>query len=100
LSVHKLRFIYKFGNMKALSADTTPEAQRKHYELMRRLTPTKRLALALELTHATRQLIISDLHHRFPDAGDEEIKRRFIARVLPREDVIRVYAFDPQEEGY
>jgi hypothetical protein len=92
--------VSKLDNMKALSADTTPEAQRKHYELMRRLTPTKRLALAFELTNATRQLIVSDLHHRFPDAGAEEIKRRFIARVLPREDVIRVYAFDPQEEGY
>jgi hypothetical protein len=92
--------VSKVDNMKALSADTTPEAQCKHYELMRRLTPTKRLALAFELTNATRQLIFSDLHHRFPDAGAEEIKRRFIARVLPREDVIRVYAFDPQEEGY
>jgi hypothetical protein len=86
--------------MKALSADTTPEAQRMHYELMRWLTPTKRLGLAFELTHATRQLIVSDLRHRFPDASDDEIRRRFIARVLPREDVIRVYAFDPQEEGY
>jgi hypothetical protein len=86
--------------MKALSPDTTREAQRKHYELMRRLPPAKRLFLAFELTHATRQLIISDLRHRFPDGGDDEIRRRFIARVLPREDVIRVYAFDPHEEGY
>jgi hypothetical protein len=92
--------IGRFADMKALSRDTTPKTQLKHYELMRRLPPSKRLALAFELTHATRQLILSDLHHRFPDAGEDEIRRRFIARVLPREDVIRVYAFDPQEEGY
>lgn len=41
-----------------------------------------------------------NLRHRFPHADDTEIKRCFIARVLPREDVIRAYGFDPQAEGY
>lgn len=86
--------------MKPLSADTTPEAQQMHYERMRRLSASKRLALAFELTEAVRKLILADLHQRFPQANDEELRRRFIARVLPRADVIRVYSFDPQEEGY
>ncbi len=67
---------------------------------MMRCIPPKRLALAFELTEAVRKLILADLHQRFPQAGDGEIRRRFIARVLPRADVIRVYGFDPQEEGY
>jgi hypothetical protein len=86
--------------MKPASADTTVEAQRKHYELMRRLTPTERLALAFELTDTCRKLILADLKHRFPQANEEEIRRRFIARVLPRADVIRVYGFDPRAEGF
>ena len=86
--------------MKPLSPDTTIDAQRKHYELMRRLTPTQRLALAFELTDATRNLILADLHHRFPRADNIEIRRRFIARVLPREDVIRAYGFDPRADGF
>ena len=86
--------------MKPLSPDTTNEAQRVHFELMRRLPGWKRLALAFDLTQATRQLVLADIHHHFVGASDEEIRRRFIARVLPRDDVIRAYGFDPKKEGY
>ena len=86
--------------MKPLSPDTTAEAQRKHYELMRQLSPEQKLSMAFALTDATRKLVLADLHYRFPDADEEEIKRRFIARVLSREDVIRAYGFDPKAEGF
>ena len=86
--------------MKPLSPDTTPDAQRKHYELMGRLLPEQKLSMAFALTDTMRQLVLADLHHRFPEANDEEIRRRFIARVLPRETVIRAYGFDPKEEGF
>ncbi len=86
--------------MKPLSPDTTPEIQSKHYELMRRLAPEQRLFMAFALTNATRKLILADLKHRFPQADDHELRRRFIARVLPREDVIRAYGFDPKAEGF
>ena len=85
--------------MKPLSPDTTIAAQQMHFEMMRRLPDWKRLALALELTEATRQLVLADILHRFPGASDAEVRRRFIARVLPREDVIRAYGFDPRQEG-
>ena len=86
--------------MKPLSPDTTPDAQRKQVELMRRLSPSQKLALAFALTDTMRDLILADLRQRFPQADETEIRRRFIARVLPREDVIRAYGFDPRTEGY
>ena len=86
--------------MEPLSPDTTPEVQHKHYELMRQLSPEQKLSMAFALTDATRKLVLADLHHRFPDADETEIKRRFISRVLPREDVIRAYGFDPKAEGF
>ncbi|MDQ1636717.1 MAG: hypothetical protein QOF62_56 [Pyrinomonadaceae bacterium] len=86
--------------MKPLSPDTSPEAQEMHFALMRRLPDWKRLALAFELTQATRQLVLADIRARFTESGEDEIRRRFIARVLSREDVIRAYGFDPREEGY
>jgi hypothetical protein len=48
--------------MKPLSPDTTDEAQRKHYDLMRSLPPERRLALAYELRmlRATSSLRIFD----------------------------------------
>lgn len=85
--------------MKPLSRDTSPAAQRKHYELMRRLSPEKRLSMAFALTDAARNLILADIHHRFPYADKNEITRRFIVRVLARDDVIRAYGFDPNAEG-
>ncbi|HEV8429326.1 MAG TPA: hypothetical protein VGQ41_15600 [Pyrinomonadaceae bacterium] len=63
--------------MKPLSPDTTVEAQRKHYELMRRLSPEQKLSLAFALTDATRQLILADLQHRFPQA-DAEATRYYL----------------------
>jgi hypothetical protein len=86
--------------MKPLSPDTTPEAQRKHYELMRQLSPEQKLSMAFALTDATRELVLADLLYRFPNADEEEIKRRFIARVLSRKDVIRAYGFDPKADGF
>ena len=86
--------------MKPLSSDTSPDAQSMQFELMRRLSPSQKLALAFELTDTMRNLVLADLRHRFPDANPAEIRRRFIARVLSREDVIRAYGFDPQSEGY
>ena len=86
--------------MKPLSPDTTPEAQRKQFELMRRLSESQKLALAFSLTDTMRDLVMADIRQRFPQADETEIRRRFIARVLPREDVIRAYGFDPRAEGY
>jgi len=86
--------------MKPLSPDTSLQIQRKHYELMRQLSPEQKLSMAFALTDATRQMVFADLKHRFPHAGEDEIRRRFIARVLPRQDVIRVYGFDPKTEGF
>jgi hypothetical protein len=86
--------------MRPLSSDTTRDAQRKHYELMRQLSPEQRLSMAFALTDATRQFVLADLRHRYPQADAEELKRRFIARVLPRQDVIRAYGFDPKMEGF
>lgn len=80
--------------------DTTSDVQQIHFELMRRLPGWKRLMLAFELTQALRELTLADIRHRFPGASDEEVRRRFIARVLPRNDVIRAYGFDPREENY
>ncbi|HEV7683843.1 MAG TPA: hypothetical protein VGO68_17065, partial [Pyrinomonadaceae bacterium] len=66
--------------MKPLSLDTTPEAQQMHFELMRRLPGWRRLTLAFDLTQAMRELVLTDIRRRHPDASDAEIRRRFIAR--------------------
>ena len=86
--------------MKPLSADTSPEAQLKQYELMRRLSPAQRLKLAFDLTEVTRALIMADLQYRNPDANEATLRRKFIARVLSREEVIHVFGFEPDTEDH
>jgi hypothetical protein len=86
--------------MKSLSPDTTPEAQQVLFELNGRLPVYKRLALTCELIQAGRMLMLADLRRRFPQAGEEELRRRLIARLLTRDEVILAYGFDPQNEGY
>jgi hypothetical protein len=86
--------------MKTSSQDTTFEAEQKQFELVRNLSHAKRAELAVSLTNTLRRLIVADLKLRFPTAHNDEIRRRFIARVLTRADVIRAYGFDPEEEGY
>jgi hypothetical protein len=87
-----------FQFMKQPLSDTSPHAQRMHYPLMRRIPAARRLALAFELTEAGRKLILANLESRFPHASPGEIRRRSIARVLPRADVIRAFGFDPRDE--
>jgi hypothetical protein len=86
--------------MKPLSPDTSPEAQQVQFELLRRTPVWKRLALTCELIQASRKLMLSDLRRRYPQASEDELRRRFIARLLTRAEVIRAYRFDPEEEAH
>jgi hypothetical protein len=81
-------------------SDTAPEAQKVRFEMMRKLPVWKRLALTCELIQATRLLMLADLRRRFPQAGEEELRRRLIARLLTRDEVVAAYGFDPEKEGY
>jgi len=86
--------------MKEALSDTPPEVRRKRVELIRNLSAADRFQLAIDLTNTVRHLVLADIKHRFPTASDEEIRRRFIARVLSRDEVISTYGFDPDQETY
>lgn len=86
--------------MQPLSSDTSPEAQRVFLELLRNAPPGEKLRRAFDLVQMLRQLVLSDLRRRFPQDSEDELHRRLIARLLPRDDVIRAYGFDPRAEGY
>jgi hypothetical protein len=83
--------------MKHPLRDTSLEMQLKQIEMARSLSPERRLTLALELTNTVREMIVADLRFRFPHESESQRRRRFIARVLPREDVMRAFGFDPHE---
>lgn len=80
--------------------DTTPEAERVLIELTRQAPPWKRAEQLSNLIYAHRVLILADLRRRYPGAGEDELRKRMAARLLPREDVIRLFGWDPEKEGY
>ena len=86
--------------MKTLSSDTSPDAQRVHFELLRGASAGEKLRLTCDLIQTLRSLVLSDLCRRFPEASEAELRRRLISRLLSPEDVIRAYGFDPKAEGY
>jgi hypothetical protein len=85
--------------MQSLSLDTTPEMQHKLFEMLRNIPASKKLCLTFELTQSIRLLVLAGLCRRFPTASDAELKRQLICRLLPREQVIKAYGFDPHSES-
>ena len=86
--------------MRPLSPDTTAEAQQVQFELLKCMPAWKRLALTCDLIQAARKLMLADLRRRFPHASEVELRRRLIARMLTRDEVMSAYGFDPEESGY
>jgi hypothetical protein len=86
--------------MKTLSRDTSPEAEAVLLELLRQAPVWKRLQMVDQMHETLRLLTIADLRRCYPNADEDEIKRRLAARLLSRADVIAAYGWDPQLEGY
>ena len=86
--------------MKTLSEDTTPEAEAVLLSLLREAPVWKRLQMIDQMYETLRLLVLADLRRNYPDAGDDELKRRLIARSLSRKDVMAAYGWDPKLEGY
>lgn len=73
------------------AADTTEAMDRLQFEGIRRMTPAERLATAMRSFRALERLQIAGLRLRFPDASEEELRRRAGARRLGRETVLRFF---------
>ena len=81
-----------------LTQNRLPEEGRARYDAIRDMPGWKRIQEANRLTMAYRTEIMEDVRRRYPHADENEIRRRFAARVLPREDVIRIFGWDPELE--
>ena len=80
--------------------DTSPEAERVLIELARRTPVWRKFEQIAEATETATMLALAVLRERYPQASDEELRLRLIARVLDRETMIRVYGWDPKIKGY
>ena len=86
--------------MTTLSEDTTTEAEAVLLELLRQAPVWKRLQMVDQIHETLRLLILADLRRCYPNADEEEIKRRLAARFLSRKEIVAAYGWDPKAEGY
>jgi hypothetical protein len=83
-----------------LFEDTDEAAERRLIELARQMSDDKKLRLLFDQIETGRQLAIGGLKRRYPQASQEELKKRYAALVLDRETVMKIYEWDPEKEGY
>lgn len=81
-------------------SDTDPETERVLIELVRATPDGKKIQQIFDSIETTRAFAMAGLRSRYPQASDEELKKRLAALVFDRETVIKVYGWDPGVEGY
>jgi hypothetical protein len=77
--------------MSNFHSDTHPEIAALQIELMRRLTPTQKLAMVTQLNHMVRTLALSGLKSRYPDDPPEKLRRRLADLILGADLACKVY---------
>lgn len=77
--------------MKTGLSDTDPRADAMQIALIREAPVWRRIELMLSLNRTARSLALSGLKTRFPDASDEELRRRLADLVLGEALAARVY---------
>ena len=68
--------------MNMIPADTTIEAVRKQFEILRRLGPEARFKMAFEMSENLRRIVESGLRGRHPDWDEERVRRRVLRLMI------------------
>jgi hypothetical protein len=75
-------------NLELFPADTTPDAARVHLEIIRRLSPERRLELACEMSNNLREVSVSGVRSRHLEYSDEQV-RFAVARLMLGDELFR-----------
>lgn len=87
--------------MKPQSADTPLDIEERWIERYRQMTEQERLAIALDLSEAVRQLALAGIRDRYgPNLSEREERLRLAALTIDRETMIKAFGWDPEIEGY
>ncbi len=60
--------------MNGIPSDTTLEAARKEFEILRRLEPQVRARMAFDMSDSLRRIVEAGVRHRHPDFDEKKIK--------------------------
>ena len=68
--------------MNLIPADTTIEAARKQYEILRKMSPEERALISFELSDNVRQNAIAGIKKLHPDFTEAQIKMEVLRRMV------------------
>ncbi len=85
---------------RATILDTDPKTERLLIELARNTPIWKQFRQVGALNRMTRAFAMAGIRQRYPEAKEEEVRRRLAAVLFDRETVIKVFGWDPEVEGY
>jgi len=66
----------------AIPSDTTIEAARKQFEILRRLGPEARLKMAFELSNNLRSLVEAGVRLRHPDFDEQRVQQEVLRLMI------------------
>jgi len=81
-----------------MSRDTSDEAAEVQLRAYRKMTPSDRLRVGLELTRMSRDLLAQGIRTRHPEYSEDEVEWALIRTWLGRELFERAYPRCPQLE--
>jgi hypothetical protein len=79
--------------MRRGALDTSPEAEARHVELYRRMTPAEKAQRVSDLTQGACRLALAGLRSRHPSADERELLLRLAVLRLGAEAVARAYGW-------
>jgi hypothetical protein len=80
--------------------DTSPRIQNILIAGYRRMSPQQKFKRVSELTKAVQQLALARIRKQYGMLSEREQHLRLASLWLDRDTMIRVFQWDPQEEGY
>ena len=81
------------------SRDTYRALEDEIFERCRRMTVDEKLEHVSALGRLAEEVALAALRARYPEATERENRLRLASRWLDRETLIRVYDWDPNQEG-
>lgn len=93
----KAATVSKLPTWREMNSDTTPEAEAILLAYWREAPAWEKWHRMIELNRSARSLAVAGLRRRYPDAAEEEIRRRLADLLLGPELAARVYGPPPPE---
>ncbi|WP_394843029.1 hypothetical protein LZC95_38995 [Pendulispora brunnea] len=77
------------------SHDTHPAAYEVQLDVYRRMTPGRKVEIALELSESVRRTARSGIRKRHPEYSEQQVTRALVALIHGRETAQRVWPNEP-----